>query len=68
MRHLTVRLPDEEAAELDAAARRAGQSRTDVVRAALRAHLGLNDPTADHGDQLEAHERRLSRLEELAGL
>jgi hypothetical protein len=64
MPNLVVRITDPEMAALEAAASRAGQSKSDYVRDAL----ALRESGPVHAELLEDHERRLSRLEEMAGL
>jgi Arc/MetJ-type ribon-helix-helix transcriptional regulator len=62
MPNLVVRITEQEMAALEAAASRAGQSRSDYVREAL----ALRESGPDHGAALEDHEKRLSALEQLA--
>jgi hypothetical protein len=68
MPNLVVRITDPEMAALEAAASRAGQSKSDYVRETL----ALREQGGDLTERLQAleddHERRLSRLEQMAGL
>jgi hypothetical protein len=68
MPNLVVRIKDAEMAALEAAASRAGQSKSDYVRETL----ALREQGGDLAQRLEAlerdHDRRISRLEGMAGL
>jgi uncharacterized protein (DUF1778 family) len=62
MPNLVVRITDTEMAALEAAASRAGQSRSDYVREALT----LRESAPDFAAAVDEHEKRLSALEALA--
>jgi predicted DNA-binding protein len=59
---VTIRVSEDTKRHLDANAQRSGQTISDYIREAL----DLRDP--DLMEIVEDHERRLRRLEELAGL
>lgn len=74
-KNLTIRLTDVERRTLDHKAGQLGTGPSTLGRAYVRRGLGLDaDPrdtppdAPDHGEAIEDHERRLSRLEEMAGL
>lgn len=68
MPNLVVRVTDAEMAVVEAAARRAGQHKSEYVRRAL----ALREQDGDLAERVSViqddHERRISRLEEMAGL
>lgn len=61
---VTFRLSDDELADLHGRARAGGKSLSQVIREAL----GLASAVPDVAERLEAVERRLGRLEDVAGL
>lgn len=71
MPNLVVRINDAEMAALEAAASRAGQSKSEYVRKtlALREHGGdLTERLQALEDERDLLDHRLSRLEQMAGL